>query len=92
MTKIGASLVCLLTLRLNINMKHISLFFYSLSILTDFSRLLNLRKISDPRLFLSYSAPSPDSAGEFKLALRFIPALAKFVSDMPQKYISDANS
>ena len=45
-------LVCLLTLRLNIKIKHLCLFFHSLPILTDFSKppplLLNLTKISDP--------------------------------------------
>ena len=52
-------LVCLLTLRLKINIKHLCLFFHSLPILTDFlkfrpppPRLLNLTKISDPSIYL----------------------------------------
>ena len=45
-------LVCLFTLRLNINIKHLCLFFHSLPILTDIFkfrplRLLNLTKVSD---------------------------------------------
>ena len=52
-------LVCLLTLRSSINIKHLCLFFHSLPILTDSlkfrppppPRLLNLTEISDPLVY-----------------------------------------
>ena len=49
---LASLLVCLLTLRLSINIKHLCLFFHSLPILTDILkfrplRLLNLTKVSD---------------------------------------------
>ena len=58
-------LVCLLTLRLSINIKHLCFFFYSLPMLIDFlkfrlpsvyfdlppRRLLNLTKISNPPFY-----------------------------------------
>ena len=52
---LASLLVCLLTLRLSINIKHLCLLFHLLPILTDFfkfrtppPRLLNLSKIYDP--------------------------------------------
>ena len=64
-------LVCLLTLRLSINIKHLCLFFHSLPILTDIlkfrppppvcfdplPRLLNLTKISSPPVY--FHPPPP---------------------------------
>ena len=54
---LASLLVCLVTLRSSINIKHLCLFFHSLPILTDFMKfrppppppphLLNLTKISD---------------------------------------------
>ena len=54
---LASLLVCLLTLRLSINIIHLCLFLHSLPILTDFlkfhptPRLLNLTKISDPPVY-----------------------------------------
>ena len=50
---LASRLVCLLTLRLSINVKYLCLFFHSLPILTDFlkfdpPRLSNITKISNP--------------------------------------------
>ena len=61
---LASLLVCLLTLRLSINVKHLRLIFHSLLILTVFlklrpppfilnPRLLNLTKISDPPFILT---------------------------------------
>ena len=60
---LASLLVCLLTLRLSINIKHLCLFFHSLPILTDFLKflplppflltlhLLNLTKIANPPFY-----------------------------------------
>ena len=74
---LASLLVCLLTLRLSINIKHLCLLFHSLRILTDFvkfwpplpfiltPRLLNLTKISDPHVYFDpivYEAPKSSHA------------------------------
>ena len=51
---LASLLVFLLTLRLSINIKHLSLFFHSLRILTNVLTL-NLTKISDPPVYFDSS-------------------------------------
>ena len=53
---LASLLVCLLTLKLSINIKHLCLFFHSLPIITNLlkfrpPRLLNLTKISNPPVY-----------------------------------------
>ena len=47
---LASLLVCLLTLRLNINIKHLCLFFHSLLILTDFLKFRH-----PPPLFIKFN-------------------------------------
>ena len=60
---LASLVVCLLTLRLSINIKYLCLFFHSLPILTDIlkfrppSLLLNLTKIFDPPVYFDPSPP-----------------------------------
>ena len=71
---LASLLVCLLTLRLSINIKHSCLFFHLLPILMDIlkslpppPRLFNLTKISNPLVYFDppvYYAPKSTYYGE----------------------------